>query len=56
MPPKIFMAGDETHDWFIFSGMECCRLCGIVRRADRQNSPCKGPVKVGPKSSTPTQE
>jgi hypothetical protein len=25
----------------------CCRDCGFVRRADDQNSPCKGPVGVG---------
>lgn len=25
---------------------ECCRVCGVVRRADRQNKPCKGPCKI----------
>lgn len=43
------MTPDETHDWFIWRGLECCRRCGIVRRADRQNKPCKGAVKVGPR-------
>ena len=43
------MMSDETHDWFIpeFIGYECCRKCGVVRRADRKNSTCKGVVKVG---------
>jgi len=43
--------GDATHDWFIpkFIGYECCRRCGIVRRSDRQNTRCKGTVKVGPR-------
>jgi hypothetical protein len=39
----------EVHDWFIFErkGWECCRNCGIIRRLDGKNSPCKGAVKVG---------
>lgn len=24
----------------------CCIKCGIVKRADGKNGPCKGPVKV----------
>lgn len=45
--------GDKTHDWFVpsFIGYECCRICGIVRRADRQNKPCRGPVPVGPRDA-----
>jgi hypothetical protein len=38
--------GDETHEWFDFSGMICCRQCGIVRRRDRMNKPCRGPVGI----------
>lgn len=38
----------EAHDWFIPKGIayECCRKCGIVRRRDDKNSPCKGVVKI----------
>jgi hypothetical protein len=38
--------GDATHKWWIWHGMECCELCGIVRRADRKNNPCRGRVRV----------
>ena len=27
--------------------LETCRYCGMVRRADDKNSPCKGKVKLG---------
>lgn len=38
--------GDATHSWWIFDNIECCKACGIVRRADRQHKPCVGPVKI----------
>mgnify|MGYP001592762384 CR=1 FL=1 len=40
--------GDETHDWFtpIQMGYECCRQCGIIRRADHKNRPCRGWIGV----------
>lgn len=25
---------------------ECCRVCGMMRRRDKQNKPCKGPVEI----------
>lgn len=25
---------------------EACRVCGVVRRADDRNLPCRGPVKL----------
>ena len=36
------------HLWFQakFLGYESCKNCGIIRRADGKNSPCKGVVKV----------
>lgn len=39
------------HQWFTYGRLnwECCRVCGIVRRKDGKNSPCKGPVAVGPR-------
>lgn len=42
----------RVHEWFKpeFLTYECCRKCGIVRRADDKNSPCKGPVRVGPRA------
>ncbi len=35
-----------AHEWFQFSNLVACRACGVVRRADDKNSPCKGPVRV----------
>ena len=37
---------DSSHLWWTWSGLECCKLCGIVRRRDGRNGPCKGVVKV----------
>jgi hypothetical protein len=38
--------GLGQHDWFVpsFIGYECCRKCGIVRRRDDRNKPCRGRV------------
>ena len=38
--------GIGIHDWFVpaFIGRECCRKCGIMRRADDRNKPCRGKV------------
>lgn len=36
----------ETHVWHDRFDLTCCKACGIVRRADRQNKPCRGVVKV----------
>lgn len=39
------------HEWFTYGRLnwECCKVCGIVRRIDGKNSPCKGPSPVGPR-------
>jgi len=31
-----------SHRWFFFEGVPCCQICGVVRRADGKNKPCKG--------------
>lgn len=38
----------KLHEWFVpeFIGYECCRKCGIVRRRDDKNNPCRGKVRV----------
>lgn len=43
------LAESNGHLWFRFKNdaFLSCRLCGIVRRADDNNSPCKGRVHVG---------
>ena len=47
----IVPASTGAHDWFTphFIKYECCRLCGIVRRHDGGNKPCRGLVGVGPR-------
>lgn len=44
-------AGDESHEWFELMGLkggawDACKVCGTIRRADRNNKPCRGPVSV----------
>lgn len=37
------------HDWFIhpkFRPLTVCKACGIVKRRDGGNSPCRGKVRV----------
>jgi hypothetical protein len=43
------MAG--SHFWGLFDRWMCCRVCGIVRRADGNNKPCKGPTRMRPMES-----
>lgn len=45
----------SAHIWFKphFLTYECCRDCGIVKRRDGENSPCKGPVKVALRAAEP---
>lgn len=45
---------ERYHRWFTPKGIafECCKNCGIVRRADDQNSPCKGKIKIDLRGET----
>ncbi len=38
----------RQHDWgnHINSNWEMCKVCGVVRRADDQNKPCRGPARL----------
>jgi hypothetical protein len=47
--------GDESHFWVERFNLTCCQRCGIVRRADRQNKPCPGIVRVVLREATPPQ-
>jgi hypothetical protein len=47
------IAESNGHHWIKAFNLTCCRDCGNVRRADDQNSPCKGTVRVGPRMLTP---
>jgi len=40
------MDADATHKWWIWRGLECCEVCGIIRRTDQNNNPCKGSTRI----------
>jgi 6-pyruvoyltetrahydropterin/6-carboxytetrahydropterin synthase len=43
---------ENGHLWVLYEGgppYPVCFTCGVVRRKDGKNPPCKGPVKVGPR-------
>lgn len=49
---KATRLADETHYWIQRGHFEACKLCGIVRRRDRRNTACKGPVKIKVRATT----
>lgn len=56
--PDVSDTAPREHDWFTYGRLnwECCRVCGIVRRKDGKNSPCRGPVSVGPRDKAETPD
>ncbi len=38
----------SEHIWHEWHSLTCCKLCGIVKRADGKNNPCKGVVMLRP--------
>lgn len=48
------VAESKGHHWVEAFNLVCCRDCGIVRRADDQNKPCRGVVKVVMRSDVGT--
>lgn len=48
------IAESNGHHWIKAFNLLCCRDCGIVRRADDQNRPCKGLVGVALRNRQPT--
>ena len=63
MRPEDFTITEEVdgHRWGRFTASsvlggkdwECCFNCGMVRRLDKNNKPCRGPVKVCPRHKEP---
>jgi hypothetical protein len=47
-PPTVVPPG--AHDWSDYMGRCCCRQCGMVRRRDGKNKPCKGAAKISRRS------
>lgn len=41
----------REHEWVRFDGFtyDVCGICGVVRRADDRNKPCRGTVRVVPR-------
>lgn len=44
--PREVIAVSNGHHWVERFNLVCCRDCGIVRRADDRNKPCRGKVRV----------
>lgn len=42
-------ATSNGHHWVKWRHFTCCRDCGIIRRIDENNKPCRGVVTVGPR-------
>ncbi len=40
------IAESNGHKWMDWHGMICCRDCGLLRRPNDDNNPCKGVVKI----------
>ena len=49
---KAIHAEKNNHEWWLWNGLECCKICGIVRRNDDKNSPCKGNIKIKPRDQS----
>lgn len=57
--PQVFAAsnGHQWAEWrFVSRTMVCCNLCGVIRRADDNNKPCRGKTRVGLRDPRPRQE
>jgi hypothetical protein len=48
----VVIAESNGHHWINWHKFVCCRDCGIIRRADDQNKPCRGVISVGLRSSS----
>ncbi len=56
---RMELDGQRAHDWRDVPMMtwRACRICGIVKREDGvPNKPCKGAVRVLPRSGGPAKE
>ena len=54
---EVIVEGEMPHQWTEPNNVvpwEHCRVCGIIRRRDDKNLPCKGPVRIGPRREEPT--
>ena len=38
--------GGHKFGWYKDFKYQSCRICGLIRRADDNNNPCRGPVEV----------
>lgn len=36
----------REHVWFQYHALTCCRVCGLVKRRNGLNNPCKGPTRI----------
>lgn len=50
MAEHVWIPGPSAAGW------ECCQSCHVVKRADGQNGPCRGKVRIGPRTPQRTAE
>jgi hypothetical protein len=54
VPMALEQMVNPDHEWFIFDesnlNLVCCKVCGIVKLQYGVNKPCRGRVKVGPRT------
>ena len=43
------MSEQFDHRWVTAGGVEVCAACGVVRRFDSKNKPCRGVVRIVPR-------
>jgi hypothetical protein len=44
---EYITAHPGEHLWARYRGLPSCAICGVVRRQDGRNQPCKGKTKIG---------
>ena len=45
-PSEFAALHPGQHVWFVESSWSMCAICGVVKRKNAENKPCKGPVRV----------
>lgn len=46
LPIEVSTIPHEWDEHDLFPGRDVCRVCGVVRRADDRNAPCRGAIRV----------
>lgn len=55
VPPRARRERMEEHDWREYRGYLTCFKCGVIKRKDGKNNPCKGVVRVTLRENQPAE-